>query len=100
MHILYIQKAKKSNSFYTQKTRHFVTIKTIYVTFYIFKKQDTLRSAIFHEISEVVIYKQKAWHFALHDVLYTKIQTLQKKEDNLRYVFIYKNMDTLRKTVS
>ena len=26
--------------------------------------------------------------------LYTKIQTLRKKQDNLRYVFIYKNQDT------
>ena len=28
--------------------------------------------------------------------LYVKIQTLRKKQDNLRYVFIYKNPDNLR----
>ena len=28
--------------------------------------------------------------------LYTKIQTLYKKQDNFRYIFIYKNQDTLR----
>ena len=28
--------------------------------------------------------------------LYTKIMTLGKKQDNLRYVFLYKNPDTLR----
>ena len=27
--------------------------------------------------------------------LYTKIQTLRKKQENLHYVFIYKNPDTL-----
>ena len=27
---------------------------------------------------------------------YTKIQTFLKKQDNLRYVFIYKNLKTLR----
>ena len=31
--------------------------------------------------------------------LYSKIQTLRKKQDNLRYVFIYKNPDTLCYTI-
>ena len=36
---------------------------------FIYKKQDTLRYAIFHEIFEVGIYIQKSRHFALHDIL-------------------------------
>ena len=31
--------------------------------------------------------------------IYTKIQTLIKNQDNLRYVFIYKNPDTIRYTI-
>ena len=40
-----------------------------------YKKHDTLRYVIF---------------------LYTKRQTLRKKQDNFCYVFIYKNPDTLK----
>ena len=45
---------------------------------FIYKNHDTLRYVTF---------------------LYTKIQTLRKKQDNLRYVFIHKNPDTLRYTI-
>ena len=47
-------------------------------TFFIYKKQDTSRYAIFHENFEVGIYIPKAWHFALRDVL------IYKKPDNLQ----------------
>ena len=40
----------------------------------------------------IYIYKAKNGE----TFLYTKIQTLCKKQDNLRYVFIYKNLDTFR----
>ena len=50
--------------------------------------------AIFHDFFEIGIYIQKAWHFELRDVLFTKSQTLRKKQDNLRYVFIYKKHET------
>ena len=62
---------------------------------FIYKNKDTLHYAIFHENFEVGMYIKKAWNFALRDVLYTKIQTFRKKQDTLRYVFIYKNPDTL-----
>ena len=58
-------------------------------------KLDTLHYTILHEMFEAGIFIQKGWYFALGDVLYTKSQTLGKKQDNLRYVFIYKNSDTL-----
>ena len=41
-----------------------------------YKKQDTLRCAIFNENCEFGIYIQESWHFSLRDV------------------FIYKNTDT------
>ena len=44
----------------------------------------------FHEMFEVGIYIQKEWHFALCDIYICKSYTLCKKQDNLRYVFIYK----------
>ena len=31
--------------------------------------------------------------------LYTKSQTFRKNQDNLRYIFIYKNLDTLQNTI-
>ena len=82
---LYTQKAKKTKRFYIQKARHFSKSKTISVTFlhtksqtfmkvlklaFIFKNHDTLRYVTF---------------------IYTKRYTLSKKQDNLWYVFIYKN---------
>ena len=42
---------------------------------FIYKNHDTLRYVTF---------------------LYTKIQTIRKKQDNMCYVFMYKNTDTLR----
>ena len=36
--------------------------------------------------------KQKEWETVIY--IYTKIETLFKKQDNLRYVFIHKNPDT------
>ena len=35
----------------------------------------------------------------LRNVLYTKRQTLYKKQDNVRYVFIHKKQDTLRSAI-
>ena len=44
-----------------------------------FKKPYTLRYGTFHEIFELGIYIQKAWHFALRDVfIYKKLDTSQK----------------------
>ena len=60
---------------------------TLYVTWFfmkifkfafIYKKNDTIRYMTF---------------------LYTKIETLRKKQDNLHYVFIFKNPDTLRHAI-
>ena len=52
---------------------------------FIHKKPDTIRYAIFHEVFEIGIFIYKK-HDTLRYVkfLYTKNQTLQKKQDNLR----------------
>ena len=61
---------KKPETF--QKARQFLLR-------HINKNPYTLRYAIFHEIFEVGIYIQKAWHFALLDVyIYKKLDTSQK----------------------
>ena len=44
-------------------------------------------------------YIQKEKQIAKSLYIYIQIQTLFKKQDNLRYVFIHKNPDTLRYTV-
>ena len=76
---VYIQKAKKLlNIFIYKKPDTFQKARQFPLRFYIQKGiQLTLRD--FHEIFEVGIYIQKAWHFAL------------------RHVFIYKNLDIPQK---
>ena len=90
------KKRKKCNTFsYTKNHTLFKKLdNSRYV--YIYKKAIHLTLLDFRENFEVGIYIQKVWQFALHDFLYTKYQTLHKKQDNLRYVFIYKNPETLR----
>ena len=60
---------------------------------FIYKKRYTLRYGVFHEIFEVGIYIQKAWHFALRDVfIYKKLDTSQKARQlsgTLRYAIFY-----------
>ena len=46
---------------------------------YIYIKQDTLRYKIFHENVKVRIYIQKAWYFALRDVLRYKYPDTSRK---------------------
>ena len=90
-----IYRAKKiAKRFYTQKARHFAKIYTIYVTF-LYTKSMTLYSSRFFmkKLRLAFIYKQ---HETLRSVtfLYTKRQTLRKKQDNLRY-FLYTKTRTL-----
>ena len=46
---------------------------------FIYKKPYTLRYGTFHEIFEVGIYIQKAWHFALREVFIYKKQDTSEK---------------------
>ena len=64
----------------------------------LYKNQDTLRYAIFHENFEVNIYTQKAWHFALCDIIiYKKRDTSQKARQFVLSFYIKKS--TLRYTI-
>ena len=55
---------------------------------FIHRKPGTLPYAIFHKcLKFAFLYIQRAGHSALREFLYTKILTLRKKQDNLRYVF-------------
>ena len=92
---LYLQIGENTKRFYIQKAGQFAKKKDNSPSFFIYKMHDTLPNAIFHNFLEVVIYRQKVCHFAIREVLYTKIQTLRKKQDNLCYVFILEKMDTL-----
>ena len=58
---------------------------------YIFidKKPDTLPYTIFHEMIEIGIYIYPKSTLRYVTFYYTKIKTLRKKQDNVRYVYIY-----------
>ena len=94
---LYIYKAKQIvKRFILKKARHFAKSTTISVTFLNTKIKTLYVTRFFMKILKLAfIYKN---HDTLRYVkfLYSKIQTLRKKEDNLRYVFMYKNPDNLR----
>ena len=62
---------------------------------FIYKKRDTLRYAVFHEIFKLAFIYKNHDTFRYVKFLYTKSQTLRKKQDNFRYVFIYKKHNTL-----
>ena len=64
---------------------------------FIHKKLHTLCYAIFHGILEIgicIYIKNDTLRYVTF--FNTKSQTLLKKQDNLRYIFIYKKPDTLR----
>ena len=87
---IYIKQKKVWNVFISKKWDTLQKARQFQLRFNIQKvRHFTLRD--FYENSEVGIYIQKAWNFALRDVLYTKSQTLRKKKDSLRYVLYSKS---------
>ena len=60
VHVLYIQKAKKSKRFYLQKARHFAKKQDNFRYVFIHKKHDTLRYAISAKKFWVGIYIEKS----------------------------------------
>ena len=97
MHIIYIQKVEKIETFVHTKSWTLWKKQDKFRYVFIYKKQDTLRYTLFllKMLNFAFIYKN---HDTVRYVtfLYAKIQTHRKKQDNLRYIFIYKNPDTLR----
>ena len=62
---------------------------------FLYKKLKTLRYAICHELFWSWHLCTKIMTLCVKWSFYKTIQTLRKKQDNLRYVFICKNQDTL-----
>ena len=98
---IYIYKAKKMpNVLIYTKSRTLRKNKDNYHYVFIFKKPETLRYKFFINILILAFIYKKNDTLRYVKFLYTIIQTLHKKQDNLRYVFIYKNPDILRYAIS
>ena len=95
-HLYIFKRRKNCQIFYITKSWHLAKSKTVSVNVFIYKKDHTFIFSIFDANFQFGIYIQKLWHFVLCDLFYTESMTLRKKQDNLRYVFIYKNQDNLR----
>ena len=99
---LYIQKAKKSETFYIQKARHFAKSNTISVTF-LYTKSKTLYVTLFvmKFLKVALLYKNhdtlhyvaflysKSWHFAKSKTICVTFLFAQKKTNPV-YVRIKK----------
>ena len=92
VHVLICKRSKKNcKTFYIQKSGHLAKSKTISVTFLYTKSNKCHVTQFFMSILKLnFIYKK---HYTLRYVafLYKRSEPLRKKQDNLRYVFIYKN---------
>ena len=88
-YILYKKQKNMRNVYIYAKSQTLSKKQDNFRYIFIHKILYTLLYAIFHEIFEIGIYIYKT-HDTLRYVtfLYTKSQTLRKKQDNLRYVFI------------
>ena len=78
-YFIYTKRKEIAIRFYIQKARHFAKSMTIPVTF-LYKNKITLFPPIFHEIFEVGIYIQKAWHFSLCEFLIQKFRHITKRK--------------------
>ena len=90
---IYIMTRCVTWGFYIQKAKHSEKSKTICVTFFNTKNLTLCVTQFFMEFLKLAegeghFYKQKIMQFALHFVC--------KKQYTAHYVFIYKNLDTLR----
>ena len=93
--VLYIRIANKSKRFYIQKSRQFAKIKTIPVTLLCTESKTIYISRLFMKMLKLAFIYKKHDTFRYVNFLYKKIQTLRKKQENVRYVFILKNPEHL-----
>ena len=93
---IYKNKIKFKTILYVQKARHFSKSKTLPVTFLYTKSETLYVTRFFMKFLKLAFIYKKHESLRYVTFLYTKIQKLLKKKDNLRYGFIYKNPDTLR----
>ena len=66
---------------------------------FIYKKEYTLRYGIFHEIFKLAFIFKKHDTLRYVTFLYTRSQTLRKKQDNLQYLFYIQKSGTLRSAI-
>ena len=92
----YIYKKQKNRNIFNTKSQTLCKQQDNFCYVFNIQKKDTLRYTMFHEIFEVCIYIQKAWHFVLCEVfIYKKLDTSQTaRQFTLR--FYKQNPDTLR----
>ena len=91
---IYTKDKKMTKQFYIQEDRHLAKARK-FASPFIYKKLNTLRHAICHEIIWVGIYVQKVWHFWLHDVFIKKSRHFAKSK-TIWVTFLYaKKTDTL-----
>ena len=88
---LYTQKAKICETFLYSKSQTLFKKLDNSRNVFIDKKRYTLRYGIFMKFLKFAFIFKKHDTLRYVTYLYTKRQTLRKKQDNLRYVFIYKN---------
>ena len=88
-----IEKEKNVKRVLIQKARHFAKSKTILVKFLYFKSDPLYVTRLFVTFLKLAFIYKKHETLRYVTFLYTKIQALRKKQDILRYVFIYKNPD-------
>ena len=90
----YKSQKKLRNVFISKKSWHFSKRKTISVTFWFTRSLKLYVAQFFIKFLKLAFIYKKYDNFCYVMFLYTKFQTLRKKQDNLRYVFIYKKPNT------
>ena len=88
---IYTKSKRIAKRFNIQKAGHFSKSKTIFVTFLYSKSHTLYATGFFKKFLKVAIIYKKHDNLRYVTFLYTKSQTFSKKQDNLLYVFIYKN---------
>ena len=83
------------NVFIYKNPDNFQKSKIICVTFLYTKSKKLYVARIFYENVEVLIYIQKEWHFALHDVFIYKKPDTSQKATKFALHFLYTKIRTL-----
>ena len=92
---IYENKINFLNLFKIQKERYIAKSNTISLMFLYTKSQTPYLKRFFVKFLKLAFIYKKHDTLCYGMFLYTKILTLRKKQDNLRYVFMLKNPDTL-----
>ena len=88
MHVYIYKKIKIAKRFYIQKTGHFAKSKTISVKLVYIKSQTLYVTQCFMGFLDLALLYKKHDTLRYVTFLYTKTQTLRKKQDDLRYAIL------------